>query len=157
MGLESANYVLAPRGGVESVPEVLASLGAEERSSFPGTDFPRWVLRNPESWIDVMAGNFGAEQRPAVSVRIALSNPVAAHAVLRRLLSTLLEHVPGLLLDKQSRRTYAQLDDESWYEIEGTLDSKRADFQRNFGPFEAAISGEDVFSALRSRNGNVSQ
>jgi hypothetical protein len=157
MGLESANYLLAPRDGIDTVHAVLAKLGAEERTSFQGSDFPRWVIRNDESWIDVMAGNFGSEQSPAVSIRIALSNPVGAHVALRRLLGVLLEHVPGVLLDKQSRRSYTQLDDESWREIESALSNKRADFQRNFGPFEAAISGEDVFPALRSRDGKVSQ
>jgi hypothetical protein len=152
MGLESANYLLALRGGVECVPAVLASLGAEERTPFPGSDFRRWVLRTRQSWIDVMVGNLGPEQVPAISIRIALSNPVAAHAELRRLISALLEHTPGEVLDKQTRRSYVRVDDDIWREIDDALSSKRAEFQRNFGPFEAAVSGEDVFPALRSRN-----
>jgi hypothetical protein len=152
MGLESANYLLAPRAGVDRVPALLASLGAEKRTPFPGSDFQRWVLRTGQSWIDVMVGNLGPEQRPAISIRIALSNPVAAHTELRHLMSALLEHAPGELLDKQTRRSYARVDDDTWREIDEALSSKRADFQRNFGPFEAAISGEDVFPTLRSRN-----
>lgn len=152
MGLESANYLLSPRDGVEHVPTVLASLGAEQRTPFPGSDFPRWVLRTGHSWIDVMLGNMGPEQKSAISIRMALSNPVAAHSELRRLLSALLEQAPGKLLDKQTRRSYASLDDASWREIEDALSNKRIEFQRNFGPFEAAISGEDVFPTLRGRN-----
>jgi hypothetical protein len=152
MGLESANYLIAPRDGVDRVETVLASLGAEKHTPFLGGDFPRWVLRTDASWIDVMVGDLGPRQTPAVSIRVALSNPVAAYAELRRLMGGLLEQMPGVLLDRQTRRSYAQVDDDSWREIESALGVKRAEFQRTFGPFEAAISGEDVFPTLRARS-----
>lgn len=152
MGLESANYLMVPAGGVDSVTEVLAAQGASRRSPFPAGGFERWVLQSSESWIDVMVGDFGPEQEPAISIRISLSNPVKAHAHLRELMSALLNQVPGVVFDKQTRNSYDQIDDDAWREIESALSQKRAEFQRNFGPFEAAISGEDVFPTLRSRD-----
>jgi hypothetical protein len=152
MGLESANYLLVPDSGVDQVEAVLTSLGAEKQTPFPGSDFPRWVLRTHESWIDVMVGDLGPERKSAVSIRIALSNPVAAHAELRRLMVALLDRMPGVLFDRQTRRSYLEVREDTWAEIENALRAKRADFQQNFGPFEAAISGDDVFPKLRSRN-----
>jgi hypothetical protein len=152
MGLESANYLHVPDGGVEPVEAVLASLGGEKRDPFPGSDFPRWVLRSPACWIDIMLGDLGPGGRPAVSIRIALSNPVVAHAELRRLMGALLHSMPGFIFDKQTRRSYTDIREDNWREIESELCKKRDDFQRNFGPFEAAISGEDVFPTLRSRS-----
>jgi hypothetical protein len=99
-----------------------------------------------------MIGDFGPQQKPAVSIRISLSNPVEAHVYLRQLMTALLSHAPGVIFDKQTRRSYDHLDDDGWREIESALSRKRLEFQRNFGPFEAAISGEDVFSTLRSRD-----
>lgn len=151
MGLESVNFLLAPDDGVERVETVLASLGAEKRTPFPGSDFPRWVLRSDESWIDIMVGDLRPGRKAAISIRMALSNPVRAHTALRELMNALLEHMPGLVLDKQTGRSYREMGEDTWSEIESGLTKKRADFQQNFGPFEAAISGEDVFATLRSR------
>jgi hypothetical protein len=152
MGLESANYVVVPNAGVAGVDEVLASLGAERRTPFPGSDFPRWVLRSDNYWIDVMVGDLGPERKPGVSIRIALCNPIEAHAQLRDLMLALLESMPGVIFDKQTRRSHNGMSEETWRGLEGALSEKRAEFQRHFGPFEAAISGEDVFSKLKSQN-----
>jgi hypothetical protein len=152
MGLESVNYVVVPAVGVASAAQVIAALGAEERSQFPGREFSRWVLRNDQCWIDLMVGDLGPDAKPAISVRLAVTNPAGALAQLRAVLGTLLEHMPGKLFDKQTRRSYDRIDDDSWSEIEDSINKKRVEFQKNFGPFEAAISGEDVFPTLRSRN-----
>ena len=92
------------------------------------------------------------EHTPTISIQIALSNPTTAHAALRVLMTALLESLPGVLFDRQTRRSYTHLDHGTWHDIESALLKRRDEFQRNFGPFEAAISADDVFQTLRARS-----
>lgn len=151
MGFESANYMLVPTDGVGAVSSILQQLGSEEQDPFPSSNFARWILRGERYWIDVMVGGFGPDRKPSVSIRIALSNPVEAVEVLHRILRELMERAPGQLFDSQTRRSYAGMSDEIWQDIQTGFEKKRERFQQQFGPFEAAISGEDVFPALNAR------
>jgi hypothetical protein len=149
MGLESANYLLVPDAGIAVARDAIESFGASTREPFPASNFERWVIRGDRYWIDVMTGQFGSDARAAISLRIALSNPLEADDVLGRLLKNLMARMPGILFDKQTGRSYRHFDENNWRELHAALNQKRAEFQRDFGPFEAAISGEDVFPTLR--------
>lgn len=157
MGVESANYLLIPSEGVENAVEVLRSFSATQRSPFPSSpvgrpvrsDFDRWVIQGELYWIDVMVGALGPDDQTAISFRVALSNPVQTEDVLRRLFDEFMARVPGTLVDRQTRRTYLKLGNDAWEEILEAFRGKRAEFQAHFGPFEAAISGEDVFPRLK--------
>lgn len=156
MGVESANYLLLPKDDGSAVSNVLTALGAERREVSKGSSFDAWVLRGDGYWIDVIVGPLGPNRREAISLRIALSNPQSAAVVLRHLMAELLRVAPGELADLQTRRTHSGLGEDEWREIYAAFVLKRDEFQRHFGPFEAAISGDDVFDALHAQRSGAS-
>lgn len=152
MGIESANYMIAPSGDMGALSRILLDLGCNLRSS--SGELERWVLSGERYWIDVMIGPLGPNRTLAISVRLALSNPIEAIDVLRRVLSELLSHVSGELFDSQTGKAHSAMSDESWESIREGLTKKQEEFQQYFGPFEAPVSGDDVFAALRTRRGS---
>ena len=150
MGIESANYTITLKDGLERVPEVLAQLGGLQRHGVRN-DFQTWIFEDDHYWIDVMTGSFGPNSSLAISVRVALCNPVDVEMRLRQLLTDLLGHFGGRLYDSQTSRSYTKVDDPAWTDIYGGFAAKRAQFRQHFGSFEAAISGERVFDVIRER------
>lgn len=152
MGIESANYTVISSTTPEEMDFTLDAVATRVLQVSPGV-FPKWVKKDEQHWIDIMRGNFGPERRVAVSVRVALCNPPEAEVELRSLLGTLLDELGGSLCDEQTGRIYAGLDEPSWIEVRGGLRAKQNEFRKLFGSFEAAISGDAVFSALREDGG----
>lgn len=153
MGIESANYTIFPGADCEAVDEVLLRAKAVPVSTSSPVGFQKWVVRGDRYWIDLMRGNFGPARREALSIRIALCNPLDADEVLRTTLGGLLTELRGTLMDGQTKRTYETLDDEAWNEIVVALTIKRDQFRQFFGALEAPIGGDEVFAELRKRNG----
>lgn len=147
MGLESANYFVGVKEGWVRHEEVFLRLGARKRDPF-GTSFDRWIVRTERYWIDLMSGDFGSPGKPAISVRVALCNPPDVESALRDVLTALLREFGGKLHDVQTNRSYGALDDASWSEVLEAFAAKRSQFRQYWGTFEAAISGEEVFSRL---------
>ena len=152
MGVESANYAFVPDQPLEAIPRLMVELGAEERSPFPATNFQRWALRGEHYWIDIMLGSLGPSSRPSVSVRVALCNPLEVGCPMEQLFQLLLRELQGTLLDRQTKRSYRSLDQASWLQVWDAFCKKKEEFHCNFGVFEAAISGDDVFACLAARN-----
>lgn len=152
MGVESANYkVLFRNGSLDDVRDMLRHLRAEQQVS---ETFEKWVLNGERHWIDLMLLP-GPENRPMLSIRVALCNPADVEKVLHVVLTEVLQSLDGKLRDEQTGKTYCDLAGTNWTELQAAFSDKRDQFQRNFGPFEAAISGENVFPILTaSRRGS---
>lgn len=148
MGVESANFVFIPdtARGSELVA-IVESLGATRFGSKEG----RYVVQGDDHWVDLKVGPYGRRRLPSVSLRVALCNPPAAYCVLARLLASLLRLGGGQVLDLKSREGFSELDEAAQDRVCSTLKSRRADFEHQFGPLEAAISGDDVFDYLDQR------
>jgi hypothetical protein len=149
VGVEAANFVFIPNTarGSELVA-IVESLGATRFGSKEG----RYVVRGDDHWIDLKIGTYGRRRVPSVSVRVALSNPPPAYGVLTRLLASLLRLGGGQVIDPQSREEFSELDQAAQDRVRSALEARRADFERQFGPLEAAISGDDVFDYLHGRS-----
>lgn len=148
MGVESANYVYALSPHNCDVDKTLEKLGAVKQRADPGR-FDYWVLKGERYWIDFQLGSFNAQC--ALSIRVALCNPVDVLVVLRNVFEVLSDTCAGTLLDKQSGLKHSRWSEAAWGTVEEAYAGKQAEFQKYFGPFEAAISGSDVFETLRER------
>src|SRR6187402_980022 len=99
MGVESANYMYALSQDDCDVGKTLEELGAVKQTA-DSDRFDYWVLKGEQYWIDFQFGSFSAQR--ALSIRVALCNPVDVLIELRNVLEVLSERCAGILLDKQS-------------------------------------------------------
>lgn len=142
MGMESAVYRFVPSVG-SSTPYVsaLVAAGAEKRDS------GHLVLRGLGHWIDIQVD----VPAPSVGLRVAFSNPVVVVAEVRRVIAVLASTGPGELVDPARRRRFSIADYQQVNELLTDFEGRRSAFQRDFGPFEAAVSADDVFRLMRER------
>lgn len=142
MGIESAVYRFVPSAGSpEPSVSALVAAGAEKR------DGGHLVLRGPRHWIDIQVD----VPAPSIGLRVAFSNPVAVVAEIRRVLAVLASSGPGEVVDPARRRRFSITDDEQVNELLTDFEGRRDAFQRDFGPFEVAVSADDVFRLMRER------
>lgn len=147
MGIESAVYAFVPNA-TTAIRHVLTGLGATQTAAI-GDDYDRWVLRVPEQyWIDLMLGELGGPGRAALSVRVAVCNPVAVEERLHLLLEALFQ-TGGRLYDQQTRTWHTNLGEQTWASVLNGYRAKRQAFLTVLGEFEAAISGDDVLRTMQ--------
>jgi len=145
MGIESANYQFSPREASRaSISAVLKDLGAFLREGSEGDLF---VIRGPEHWIDLDL----ADSPNHISIRVAVCNPPPALSVLRGVFDALGARIGGELVDLETRHRHpARLGDEEWRTLVSALEAKRSRFGKAFRDFRAALSGDHVFSYMRT-------
>jgi len=150
MGLESATFSFVPhqRQTLASLSETLRLLGAASRcaSQPPFKDF---VYRSVGYWIDLRAFEQKSDGLAVLSIRIALCNPAEVRKAFRSLLERLMDDVVGTLTDLRGKSRWHDANSETLDQIELCLLNQQEVFEQDFGKFEAAISGDEVFEAMR--------
>ncbi|MFD8495867.1 hypothetical protein [Amycolatopsis sp. NPDC059657] len=152
MGVESANYRYVSDGDKSQELElVFCELGIECISEVKDGMFKNYVFRGEHFWIDIQvnARRQEVDVRSLVSIRVALINPGDVAGKLRELLKYLLGRCGGWVIDMSTRERYSSIDDGSWDRLWREFLTRRRDFIRGHGEFEAAISGADVFQYMR--------
>lgn len=152
MGLESATFSFIPQAGctVKSLKDTLSRLGAESSPAAPSA-FDDFVYRSASYWIDLRAFEQKSDGLAVLSIRIALCNPAEVRKAFRSLLERLMVDVAGTLTDLRSKGRWRDTSSENLDQIELCLLNQQQAFVRDFGSFEAAISGDEVFEAMRLR------
>lgn len=146
MGVESAVYRYVPASGESALlREALIEAGAEVVKD------DELVLRGPSHWIDVQLDR----PAPSVGLRVAFSNPVGVAGELRRVLAILSGTGRGEVVDPATRARIPSDDDTQIGELLAAFERRREAFQRDYGPFEASVSGGDVFRLMRERRGGA--
>lgn len=143
MGVESAVYRAVPAAGT-SAPYVsaLVDAGAERRGE------GRLVLRGQRYWIDMEVD----VPAPSVGLRVSFSNPTDVVSQIRRVFDALAYAGNGEVVDPTAKRRFSVEDATKVDELLADYVRRREVFQRDFGPFEAAVSADDVFRLMRERS-----
>lgn len=136
-------YRVVPAAGTsEPYVSALLDAGAER----PGEG--RLVLRGQRYWIDVEVD----VSAPSVGLRVSFSNPADVVSEIRRVFSVLARVGVGDVFDPTAKRRFSVEDATEVEELLAGYVRRRETFQRDFGPFEAAVSADDVFRLMRERS-----
>jgi len=143
MAFESANYIFRPQAGtLDDLRAMLTQMGGT--STGPTT----WVLEGEDHWIDVQL----RDGPPlAVSVRIALTNPLAALNRLRDLVDRLWTEFDGTLSAPNERASFLDGSEETWKVLFADYQARREQFRKHLGDIEAPVSAEDVYTLIDER------
>lgn len=120
----------------------MVAAGAERR------DENHLVLRSPNFWIDVEID----VPAPSVGLRVSFTNPASVVGEVRKTLSVLGASGPGDMVDPVRRARFSIKDEQKVDELLDLFSERQKEFQRYFGPFEAAVSADAVFRLLRERS-----
>jgi hypothetical protein len=88
---------------------------------------------------------------PSVGLRVSFSNPGDVVSEIRRVLDVLARAGDGDVVDPTAKRRFSVEDGPGVEELLADYVRRREVFQRDFGPFEAAVSADDVFRLMRER------
>lgn len=143
MGVESAVCRVVPAAGAsDAYVSALLDAGAEWLGE------GRLVLRGRRFWIDLEVD----VPAPSVGLRVSFSNPAGVVSEIRRLFDVVARAGTGVVIEPAARRRFSLDDDTKVEELLADFSRRRETFQREFGPFEAAVSAEDVFRLMRERS-----
>lgn len=141
MGIESAVYRFVPRER-DSAPARAALVEAGAEVVGPN----HLVLAGPQYWIDVEID----VPPPMVSLRVAFTNPPLIVKELRDVFATLEGSGYGEVVDMAAHDRFGVDDKACLEQLLRVFELRREAFQRDFGPFEAAVSANEVFKLLRA-------
>lgn len=143
MGVESAVYRVVPAAGTsEPYVSALLDAGAERRGE------GRFVRRGQRYWIDIEVD----VPAPSVGLRVSFSNPADVVSEIRRVFDVLARVGAGDVFDPTAKRRFSVEDVTKVEKLLADYLGRREMFQRHFGPFEAAVSADDVFRLMRERS-----
>lgn len=150
MGLESANYKFTVRNHNPSdfVP-ILEELGAVPKAPEDGGFLP-FELKTDEYFIDFMVYPNEEKSFVTLSLRVALCNPDTVVLKVINILSKLAERFQGTIFDQNAKASFLSIGDKERIQIMDAFVNKKAEFQKWYGNFTAAISGEKVFEYIRN-------
>jgi hypothetical protein len=149
MGVESANlqYLSDPTGS-DYFDDVLRGLSVREvDGQIGGYDY--YAVVDEGCWIDLQVRSGGESSRLSISIRVALCNPPQLEAALCYLLERLFKFCGGRIANKDTRERFEVYDKEAWSKIWSAYLRKREKFREQYGDFEAAISGSEVYDYMR--------
>lgn len=141
MGVESAVYRFLPASEsfANSSVDTLIKIGAK----VDRTD--ELVLRGPGYWIDIQLNM----PTPSVGLRVAFSNPPEVTNKLREAIVALGSDSGGHVVDLSTGERGSAIDAEYQDRLLADFRRRQEAFQRDFGPFVAAVSARDVFRLIR--------
>lgn len=143
MGVESAVYQVVPAAGTSDVyVSALVDIGAERRGEH------YLVLRGRCHWIDLEVDM----PAPSVGIRVSFTNPADVVSEISQLFDTFARVGTAKIFDPTGKRRFSIEDGTLVEELLADFVRRREVFQRYFGPFEAAVSAQDVFRLMRERS-----
>lgn len=143
MGVESAVYRFIPLSKNSDAPVAALVAAVAERR-----DENHLVVRSQDFWIDFEID----VPIPSVGLRVSFTNPASVVEEIRRILSVLESSGAGDLLDPVRKLRFTIDDEQKVDELLDLFFERRKEFQRYFGPFEAAVSADAVFRLMRERS-----